>query len=630
MAEEFDPYRKWLGIPSQDQPPHHYRLLGIATFEDDPDVIENAATRQMTHVRTFQTGRHAALSQRLLTELAAAKLCLLVPEKKAAYDEQLQGRLAAAGQVATDLYVPTEPTEIRSPDSRWKVGPERFSPEPPPPVPLRIPAAVTAGSMPIVVKTNSHATHRLSHRQSVLPLAITAICLLVLTAGGIVAIVVGGRTLDGESGTAAKKPETAPLHTPFPVGSASSPEAAPPGDKASGAAVPGVSQSGASLPGAEQAPAAVPAVKVPQRGSSAMTADEQIRSQLWLARNALAARDDATFQKHFSEAEQLLSKHHPTSHGELLAEVAHLKQLKSHLDRFWTAVRESVKSARPGEKLEFDQRESIELLAKEGDRLKFELDGVEGEATIHDLPPHVAVAYALRDGRTKPELLIAAAAFLTIDNAGANEPGSHRAAKRLFREALDLGPRDPALAKELSIRSGGTLNLEATPSTIEPPAAPNGSTPTAAAAIRAARTKLAEAHREPLEAARSSADAASALIESFTAEAAQVTDPIARQALWEESLDLAIRWCLMDQLDTLCDSLAAARGSDPLEMKAYFIDRCAPTTSAQVGAIKAKIDALKQIADSQGKVETSLKFSALGVKAAIAQGILDFAERLKQ
>ena len=40
MAEKFDPYYKWLGIPPQDQPPHHYRLLGIELFEPDRDVID--------------------------------------------------------------------------------------------------------------------------------------------------------------------------------------------------------------------------------------------------------------------------------------------------------------------------------------------------------------------------------------------------------------------------------------------------------------------------------------------------------------------------------------------------------------------------------------------------------------
>jgi len=91
----FDPYRKWLGIPPAEQPPNHYGLLGIGLFESDPDVISNAADRQMVHVRTYQSGKHSAISQRILNELAAARICLLDPGKKAAYDEQLrrQGRL---------------------------------------------------------------------------------------------------------------------------------------------------------------------------------------------------------------------------------------------------------------------------------------------------------------------------------------------------------------------------------------------------------------------------------------------------------------------------------------------------------------------------------------------------------
>lgn len=59
MSESFDPYRKWLGILPKDQPPNHYRLLGIELFDDDPDVIEAAADQRMTHVRTYQTGQNS-------------------------------------------------------------------------------------------------------------------------------------------------------------------------------------------------------------------------------------------------------------------------------------------------------------------------------------------------------------------------------------------------------------------------------------------------------------------------------------------------------------------------------------------------------------------------------------------
>lgn len=98
-ASSFDPYRRWLGIPQSEQPAHHYRLLGLALFEEDPEVIEGAADRQMTHVRKFQTGPYSADSQRLLNELAAARLCLLDRERKKDYDFRLRLRLENKGEL---------------------------------------------------------------------------------------------------------------------------------------------------------------------------------------------------------------------------------------------------------------------------------------------------------------------------------------------------------------------------------------------------------------------------------------------------------------------------------------------------------------------------------------------------
>jgi hypothetical protein len=104
MAENFDPYHRWLGISPKDQPPNHYRLLAIDVFEDDPDVIANAADQRMAHVRSFQVGQHSALSQRLLNEIAAARICLLNAARKAEYDGRLRAELAqAAVPAANDL-----------------------------------------------------------------------------------------------------------------------------------------------------------------------------------------------------------------------------------------------------------------------------------------------------------------------------------------------------------------------------------------------------------------------------------------------------------------------------------------------------------------------------------------------
>lgn len=106
MADDFDPYYLWLGIPPRERPANHYRLLGIALFEDNPTVIESAADRQMAHLRSVQAGKHATLSQRLLNEVAAAKVCLLRPQQKARYDEALKAKFAAEPPAAAPALPP--------------------------------------------------------------------------------------------------------------------------------------------------------------------------------------------------------------------------------------------------------------------------------------------------------------------------------------------------------------------------------------------------------------------------------------------------------------------------------------------------------------------------------------------
>jgi hypothetical protein len=85
----FDPYHKWLGIPPGRRPPTHYQLLGITPEEKDRDVIEEAAIRQTSHLRTYQAGPHAADCAKLLNEIAQAQLVLLDPVRRKEYDAEL-------------------------------------------------------------------------------------------------------------------------------------------------------------------------------------------------------------------------------------------------------------------------------------------------------------------------------------------------------------------------------------------------------------------------------------------------------------------------------------------------------------------------------------------------------------
>ena len=128
---EFDPYWKWLGIDPEQQPADHYQLLGIRRFEEDDDVIENAAVRQMAHVRTFQGGQHAELSQQLLNELSAARICLLNLDQKQAYDEELESQLPSESRSRMCPWPRRSPLPLRCPwPSRFRQQRLRYQHQP--------------------------------------------------------------------------------------------------------------------------------------------------------------------------------------------------------------------------------------------------------------------------------------------------------------------------------------------------------------------------------------------------------------------------------------------------------------------------------------------------------------------
>lgn len=104
---DFDPYHKWLGIPPEEQPPTHYRLLGLQVFESDPEVILGAVMQRSAHLKTYQLGPNGPLTQKLLNEVSAAKVCLLDPERKAAYDARLRKELESRKTASRFQSLPT-------------------------------------------------------------------------------------------------------------------------------------------------------------------------------------------------------------------------------------------------------------------------------------------------------------------------------------------------------------------------------------------------------------------------------------------------------------------------------------------------------------------------------------------
>ena len=119
---EFDPYYKWFGIPAEEQPPNYYRLLAIDLFESDADVIDAAAEQRMTFLRSHSSGDRILIAQRLLNEVAAARLCLSKPERRDEYNARLRaknpGDTVAIDPASIDLNLDSGPSVIATPKPR--------------------------------------------------------------------------------------------------------------------------------------------------------------------------------------------------------------------------------------------------------------------------------------------------------------------------------------------------------------------------------------------------------------------------------------------------------------------------------------------------------------------------------
>ena len=132
-APSFDPYREWLGIEPHEQPANFYRLLGVARFEPDPTQIAAAADQRMALVRSFQMGPRGVYTQRLLNELAAARVTLLTPQSRAAYDAALaqhQSPAAAAARAAFAPHFAPHPATLEPPILPPAVPPPIAAPSP--------------------------------------------------------------------------------------------------------------------------------------------------------------------------------------------------------------------------------------------------------------------------------------------------------------------------------------------------------------------------------------------------------------------------------------------------------------------------------------------------------------------
>ena len=473
MPEEFDPYRKWLGIPPEEAAAESLSAVGDRRIEDDPDVVSNAADRQMGHVRTFQSGKNGALSQQLLNELAAAKVCLLDKKKRAAYDAGLRDQLQTArsespttpapGPVARPGPVPrpvpdppADGTVCLEPDAR---GDRRGSaPAPPPPAPPTPPpgmappspappvavaeppppeAAPSQPAQPTVAsgvrRTSASSLARRRRRSSPVPLILG---LLALAGLGLIVLVVAATALqqgDEAEDAAVRSRRRDRLRPPAPDGPSPSPRRAP-----------------SQPPLAErEAPSRVLRVESARRGVSR---ERQFRKVMAAARSGLNSRDiDLAMQK-LAEADSLKSD------AASSAEVEELRAMVDLLQRFWQGVDNGLVALQPQEQVGYGSQ-TAQFVRAANDQVELSAGGRRRSTAVKDLEVPYLYSIARRGmNMNEPQSQLALAAFLTFDPAGAAE--EHRDyARQIYLDAASRGAKNSAVARHLGLplrRAGPT------------------------------------------------------------------------------------------------------------------------------------------------------------------------------
>ncbi|MBT6495084.1 MAG: hypothetical protein HOL01_11090, partial [Planctomycetaceae bacterium] len=113
-----------------EQPPHHYRLLGLKLFTSDRGKIDAAAEKAINRVRKQAGEKHKAVAARLIGMIDTARSCLLNAENQSAYDDKLRASGGIAPVMGDTLPEPMELNQVAQSDKSRSAGasPKKVSP----------------------------------------------------------------------------------------------------------------------------------------------------------------------------------------------------------------------------------------------------------------------------------------------------------------------------------------------------------------------------------------------------------------------------------------------------------------------------------------------------------------------
>ncbi|RMF99564.1 MAG: hypothetical protein D6741_08265, partial [Planctomycetota bacterium] len=360
----------------------------------------------------------AAESQRILNEIAAAKVCLLNPERKAAYDAQLRT------------------AQIESMPPLSSVAPEGATPD-----------------APIVSLDDEVAIRRTNGPQPWIAYLVAGSFSFALLVGGFYLLL--GRPAGPPADVASPQP-TAPSgsssdHVPD---EAAQPDSAPPSTVAS--SEPTRPENVPPSPEATDTPSTPPAESIddtPETDNLGQITDYD--TAVARLREAMAERNVDLARQLYRVAEQLADS------DEQQSELEDLRLLYEAWRSFWRFAESSLDELAPGTPIEINGEQAV-VVESSSERLVLQRENGTVEYTRADVPAELLVRLAETKLPEGPSRVLAIACFWYLDHEGS--PDRVRDA---VLASLQAGfPRDNLPASLLAIADAGPD--ESTPSTTGP------------------------------------------------------------------------------------------------------------------------------------------------------------------
>lgn len=557
MHEPFDPYWHWLAIPPAEQPPDHYRLLGLSRFEGDTQRIAGAAQSRIDHVRNCDDGRHPESVERVLEHLAAARDTLLNPTLKAQYDYLIsQQRPAQAASASRPTSAPA--TSPRRPTA----APPRHEPAPPA-------VNVAAG------RDRQPGAARPSAASLIVCGAAAALALAL----GLALWLAPGDEPGRASSSPADRQRQLPVGPDHQATSSSRPERNASGNRRGNPGGRKDGRTGSLSPDRPRRPRG-PETMADLMGTGDDTPADAgtVTGKLAAARRAMWSRNLGAARRNVDAA---LQQARTSTERD---ETQRLGKLLGSLEAFWAAVREGMRRLEGAEELCLGDRR---VLVVEADQRRLIVRDAGRNVTyaIEDLPRQLALALAMRalpNGQPATNLYLGS--FLAVDKRG-----DRQEARRRWQQA---GPEGTALVPELALAPPPELSQPEQPApspvlpsgmdNVPPPSPPPASMmrpPTEpppverapvpeAGALAPAEQLVEELFEDDLKGART-AEAKRALSQRLFDVARQTDDdPAACYVLCRIARDLAVEVGDPDSFCPVIDELDRRYQVDGLAMKA--------------------------------------------------------------